>query len=178
MPGASSSREQKSREKPSAEAILLARDRATEWEMRALGALLVRTDEPLAGMDGNEPGDARTKSIPRRGAALTRGTNRQAAPMRKNENRRAREEIQDQDTQRMQDLLQIEEKWCESEPENLFGEKRIWSTEEEIEPAVWSDQHALALKTAKLENQQRKGSRGNEINNRTQRRVQAAETRT
>jgi hypothetical protein len=43
--------------------------------------------------------------------------------MRKNENRRAREEIQDQDTQRVRDLLQTEEKRCESEPENLFGEK-------------------------------------------------------
>jgi hypothetical protein len=120
---ASSSREQKSREKTYGEAILLARDRATEREMRALGALLARTDEPLVGMDGNEPGGARTKSIPRRGVALTRGLNRQAAPMRKNENRRAREEIQDQDTQRVRDLLQTEEKRCESEPENLFGEK-------------------------------------------------------
>jgi hypothetical protein len=46
--------------------------------------------------------------------------------------------------------------------------KRIWSTEEEIKPAVWSDQRALAQETTKLENQQREGSRGNEINNRTQ----------
>jgi hypothetical protein len=41
---ASSSREQKSREKTYGEAILLARDRATEREMRALGALLARTN--------------------------------------------------------------------------------------------------------------------------------------
>jgi hypothetical protein len=58
----------------------------------------------------------------------------------------------------MRDLLQTEEKRCKNELENLFRENRIWSIEEEIEPAVWSDQRALEQKTAKLENQQRECS--------------------